>query len=106
MANLSRLLGDSAPIAEVRTQAARLVHAGASPGRRLPPILILGETGTGKGLLADAIHPPTTVEGFGGLAVTWGCDGSLKRRRRCNATLRSYRPVIAKGRRRGRPGAA
>ena len=56
MASLSRLLGDSAPIAEVRTQVARLVRSAATGARRLPPVLILGETGTGKGLLADAIH--------------------------------------------------
>ena len=56
MDSLGRLLGDSASIAEVRAQAARLLRSAVSPGRRLPPILILGETGTGKGLLAEAIH--------------------------------------------------
>ena len=51
-----RLLGESPAIAAVREQAERLLRSAASPGRRPPPVLILGETGTGKGLLADAIH--------------------------------------------------
>jgi DNA-binding NtrC family response regulator len=55
MAALTQLLGDSTPIAAVRDQATRLLRT-SSPGRRLPPILILGETGTGKGLLADPLH--------------------------------------------------
>ncbi|MGH7391668.1 MAG: sigma-54 interaction domain-containing protein, partial [Candidatus Rokuibacteriota bacterium] len=50
------LLGESAPVAEVRDRATRLLKSTAGTGRRLPPILILGETGTGKGLLAGAIH--------------------------------------------------
>ena len=41
---------------EMREQVARLLRTASTPGRRLPPILILGETGTGKGLLASSIH--------------------------------------------------
>ncbi len=54
MTALAQFLGESAPIVAVREQAARLVRT--SSGRRPPPVLILGETGTGKGLLAAAIH--------------------------------------------------
>jgi transcriptional regulator with AAA-type ATPase domain/tetratricopeptide (TPR) repeat protein len=47
--------GKSPRIEAIRRQVTRLM---ARPGdaRRVPPILILGETGTGKGLLARAIH--------------------------------------------------
>jgi DNA-binding NtrC family response regulator/tetratricopeptide (TPR) repeat protein len=55
MAALSEIVGDSAPIVALREQARRLLER-SSNVRRLRPILILGETGTGKGLLARAIH--------------------------------------------------
>ncbi len=56
MHGLAQLLGTSPPLAEVREQVARLLRPHGPGVRRLPPLLILGETGTGKGLLAGAIH--------------------------------------------------
>src|SRR5437867_1292956 len=55
MTSLDQLIGDSPGLVAVRTQVEQLLRR-HSETRRLPPILILGETGTGKGLLARAIH--------------------------------------------------
>jgi DNA-binding NtrC family response regulator/tetratricopeptide (TPR) repeat protein len=55
MALLPELVGDSPGILAIRDRIARLV-ARASEVRRLPPVLIQGETGTGKGLVARALH--------------------------------------------------
>ena len=52
---LAELLGESPPIIALRDKVRRLL-AHQSDSRRLPPFLILGETGTGKGLLAAALH--------------------------------------------------
>jgi DNA-binding NtrC family response regulator/tetratricopeptide (TPR) repeat protein len=51
---LDALVGESREIAALRERVGRLL-AGLGD-RRPPPILIQGETGTGKGLLARAIH--------------------------------------------------
>jgi DNA-binding NtrC family response regulator/tetratricopeptide (TPR) repeat protein len=53
---LDRLIGESRGIAALREQIARLLARPLEGARRLPPILLLGETGTGKGLVAEAIH--------------------------------------------------
>jgi len=52
---LDELLGESTGIVGLREQVRRLLQRQQN-ARQLPPILIQGETGTGKGLLADIIH--------------------------------------------------
>jgi DNA-binding NtrC family response regulator/predicted ATPase len=49
------LIGDSPGMAAIRQQIERLL-ARASQGNRLPPVLLQGETGTGKGLTARVLH--------------------------------------------------
>jgi DNA-binding NtrC family response regulator/tetratricopeptide (TPR) repeat protein len=53
---LGQLLGESPAIAAVRQQVSRLLRRQSGGARRQAPILILGETGTGKGLLAGILH--------------------------------------------------
>ncbi|HEV8615198.1 MAG TPA: sigma 54-interacting transcriptional regulator [Methylomirabilota bacterium] len=55
MKPLADLLGDSPGIEAVREKVQRLLER-QRDARRLPPVLIQGETGTGKGLLARALH--------------------------------------------------
>ena len=50
------LLGTSPALSAVREEVSRLLSRPATTSRRLPPILIQGETGTGKGLVAHLIH--------------------------------------------------
>jgi transcriptional regulator with AAA-type ATPase domain/predicted ATPase len=56
MAPLDGLVGEAPAIVALREQVTRMVRSASAGARRRPPILILGETGTGKGLLAAAIH--------------------------------------------------
>ncbi len=55
-ADLSGLLGRNLRIAALREQMLRVLGRQAEAARRSPPVLILGETGTGKGLVATTIH--------------------------------------------------
>jgi len=55
MIPLAELIGESPGIVAVRQQIGQLLERHPAT-RRLPPLLLLGETGTGKGLLARAIH--------------------------------------------------
>src|SRR5437773_11061675 len=55
MVGLAEILGESPVIVAVRETVGRLLQRQAD-ARRLPPVLIQGETGTGKGLVARALH--------------------------------------------------
>ena len=80
---LAQLLGDSPGIVAVREKIRRLVQRQAD-SRRLPAILIQGETGTGKGLLARTLHGaspraaacPTTSQRAVVAAAWWPTPGA------------------------------
>jgi transcriptional regulator with AAA-type ATPase domain/tetratricopeptide (TPR) repeat protein len=50
----AELIGRSGALDAVRAQVRRLAQI--SEGSRLPPVLLLGETGTGKGMVASLLH--------------------------------------------------
>ena len=51
---LAEFVGRNAALESLREQIRRLARLPS--GDRLPPVLLLGETGTGKGLVADLLH--------------------------------------------------
>ena len=53
---VAALIGQSPAMVALREQISRLLGRQADAARRSPPILIQGETGTGKGLVAGTIH--------------------------------------------------
>jgi DNA-binding NtrC family response regulator/tetratricopeptide (TPR) repeat protein len=54
--NVAALIGQSPSMVALREQVSRVLLRQADAARRSPPILIQGETGTGKGLVAATIY--------------------------------------------------
>ena len=52
----SEILGESDPLQRLRTMVERLAKATRGPGAPAPTVLLLGETGAGKGHVARALH--------------------------------------------------
>src|ERR1043166_2538180 len=52
----STILGESAPAQRLRTLVARIAHMTTGAGAPAPTVLLLGETGSGKGHVARALH--------------------------------------------------
>jgi transcriptional regulator with GAF, ATPase, and Fis domain len=79
---LAEIVGDSAGIRRLREQLEQILTR-AARARRPPPILLRGETGTGKGLVARTLHrcwtsPSTTRRGAISIRL---CNGNGSRRR-------------------------
>ncbi len=55
MAGFAELLGESPALVGLRHELQQLVRRYAT-ARRLPPVLLLGETGTGKSMIVRALH--------------------------------------------------
>ena len=53
---LAELIGDSPGMVAVRAKLSQLLAHHPESSRRLPPVVLQGETGTGKGLLARLMH--------------------------------------------------
>ena len=59
---LADLIGNSTAVTSIRERIRHLLRVGSS-SRRPPPVLVQGETGTGKGLLARLLHQASTRAG-------------------------------------------